>query len=296
MKQTRRAFTLIELLVVIAIIAVLIALLLPAVQQAREAARRSTCKNSLKQIGLALHNYHETFSTLPPGWVDANQFGWSAHILPQMDQASLYGKMNFNQSWTIDTTNPQTILAIYRCPSDVGLSAVRGTTLNGIPTTNAGRSNYPGVSGSLLLGSSMDPTSVNGGTFAVNSKHNFRDFSDGLTNAILVGERRSSGGPTAGVNANPGLDTIWIGVIGVIGAGSQTGQALVIGDCNSGNVLNYKGIAASLTQNTCFGSQHTGGAQFLLGDGSVRFLSENVDAMTYMRLSTINDGVVIGDF
>src|SRR4051812_6730319 len=96
-KTFKRGFTLIELLVVIAIIAVLIALLLPAVQQAREAARRSQCKNNLKQIGLALHNYHDTANTLPPGWIGdptgsnaGNRWGWGTMILPYLDQAPLY--------------------------------------------------------------------------------------------------------------------------------------------------------------------------------------------------------------
>src|SRR4249920_1165294 len=93
-KRNIRGFTLIELLVVIAIIAVLVALLLPAVQQAREAARRASCKSNLKQIGLALHNYHETANTMPPGWIGGNRWGWAVMILPQIDQAPLYSTLS----------------------------------------------------------------------------------------------------------------------------------------------------------------------------------------------------------
>ena len=105
-RRNRRGFTLIELLVVIAIIAILIALLLPAVQQAREAARRSQCSNNLKQIGIALHSYHETARCLPPGWIGVsggvpsangpNGWGWASHLLPQLEQTPLHRKINFN--------------------------------------------------------------------------------------------------------------------------------------------------------------------------------------------------------
>lgn len=303
MKQTRRAFTLIELLVVIAIIAVLIALLLPAVQQAREAARRSQCKNSLKQIGLALHNYHETFNTIPPGYINGagaagggnnNLFGWSAFILPQIDQAPLFNKLNFLITWQSDSTDANVQLPIFRCPSDNGSIGTTLQTLVGNVT--CGRSNYPGVAGlsgynytvyvaGAASGITAVPvtTSVYNGTFGVNSKHNFRDFSDGLSNAILVGERRSAGGPTANPT-NPGNDTVWIGIPNDT---AVPGQTYIMGD--TATVLNT-GVAATPNQTTSFSSLHTGGAQFLLGDGSVRFISNNINFQTYQELSTIGDG------
>ena len=131
-----RGFTLIELLVVIAIIAVLIALLLPAVQQAREAARRTQCKNNLKQIGLALHNYHDNFSALPPGWIGVtgtvtdvygmNGWGWGSKILPQIDQANLYNTMNFSVKMESPANALARVvpLAAFRCASDVAPSGV----------------------------------------------------------------------------------------------------------------------------------------------------------------------------
>src|SRR5262245_45950852 len=140
MRSRRPAFTLIELLVVIAIIAVLIALLLPAVQQAREAARRTQCKNNLKQIGLAYHNYHDTHNCLPPqgetnGFVDSASmnvtpkpvWGWSTYVLPFIDQAPLFNQLNpgptsLTAAVQSNTLYPlvQTMLPVYRCPSDTG--------------------------------------------------------------------------------------------------------------------------------------------------------------------------------
>src|SRR5262245_16035146 len=138
--RSRKGFTLIELLVVIAIIAVLIALLLPAVQQAREAARRSQCKNNLKQIGLGLHNYHDTFGVFAPGFISSTSnsttgigTGWasSAFILPYIDQAPLYNQLN-----TLTPINPsdatqlgliRTVIGVYQCPSDTMLNPSQNT-------------------------------------------------------------------------------------------------------------------------------------------------------------------------
>jgi prepilin-type N-terminal cleavage/methylation domain-containing protein len=169
---TRRrdlGFTLIELLVVIAIIATLIALLLPAVQQSREAARRVQCKNHLKQIGLALHNYHDTAQTLPPGFVLApwpavapQLWGWNTMILPQMDQTALYHAIDTNRSiGDVATATPNlgaTILPAMRCPSDVGSPLILRShvTLNGRNGTGItvlnqlARSNYPAVTGARV--------------------------------------------------------------------------------------------------------------------------------------------------
>ncbi|MDB5385578.1 MAG: hypothetical protein JWM11_1224 [Planctomycetaceae bacterium] len=324
-----RGFTLIELLVVIAIIAVLIALLLPAVQQAREAARRTQCKSSLKQIGIALHNYHETANTLPFGWAGdpsgankGGRWGWGSMILPNIDQAPLYNSFSsftgtsplggaatgFSAMMTsFPMPNPlQTNLAVFRCPSDSGSTLVTSPLSNGYSvsgtTTQFGRSNYAGVVGSVVNGSI--PTTSNGagnGAFSQNSKRNFRDFTDGLSNTFLVGEKRSAG--LAGGQYYGG-DVIWAGVPDETAAPPF---AMHVGDCSPGDTLNIK-TATAPTPTTYipysgFSSSHVGGGHFLMGDGAVRFISENIAsaqtvgvALTYQNLASVNDGQVIGDY
>jgi prepilin-type N-terminal cleavage/methylation domain-containing protein/prepilin-type processing-associated H-X9-DG protein len=327
--NSRKGFTLIELLVVIAIIAVLIALLLPAVQQAREAARRVQCKNNLKQIGLALHNYHEMTNTLPPGWISGtagpSRWGWGTFILPNLDQAPLYHNlsnaagMDANSAMATGFSAVMTTLAqpgplqtpfkSFRCPSDTGTGVVNTPLANGymvmMPpmanTTSFGRSNYAGVMGSdvdWMMGLAMTSTP---GAFGRNSFHNFRDFTDGLSNTLVVGER---GSPRQVNGLYTGGDGIWAGV----GCDSMPqGMALQLGDCSKTNPLNLKVASAptdsSVTPYVSFGSFHTGGANFLLGDGSVRFVSENIATgaagaagSTYQNLATIGDGAVLGDF
>ncbi|MFK7777241.1 MAG: DUF1559 domain-containing protein, partial [Gimesia sp.] len=198
MRIQKRGFTLIELLVVIAIIAILIALLLPAVQQAREAARRSTCKNSLKQIGLALHNYLDTHSTFPPGITRANQHPyagvsgwntgkvlWSAFILPYMDQGPLYNKIDFSMPDPGKNANNADVrsvkLSIYRCPSDPGTTG-----------SSIGPSNYTACVGNSPLGSVSGGGSSyqNNGTsvFFTDSKTKIRDITDGTSNTMMISE------------------------------------------------------------------------------------------------------------
>jgi prepilin-type N-terminal cleavage/methylation domain-containing protein/prepilin-type processing-associated H-X9-DG protein len=322
-----RGFTLIELLVVIAIIAVLVALLLPAIQQAREAARRSQCKNNLKQFGLALHNYHEMCNTLPPGWIGGNRWGWATFILPELDQSALFNSLSKTSGMSLTGTSVlgfsavmpslimpnglQSVLPAFRCPSDNGLNVVtfplgNGYTLATTPaanTTSFGRSNYAGVVGAVVnLG--IVPNVANGlggGAFSQNSKRGFNTFIDGLSNTFLVGERRT---PSFVSNGFSGGDTIWAGVGDEV---SIQGIALTVGDCSFGNKLNLRSTTApSLTSNipySGFSSLHTGGGHFLMGDGSVRFISENISqgpantmGSTYQNLATIADGLPLGEY
>ncbi len=211
----RRGFTLIELLVVIAIIAVLIALLLPAVQQAREAARRSTCKNNLKQIGLALHNYHERFNVFPPGYVDGtvaagnSDYSWPSFILPDIDQAPMYnqlriGNVTLTQNLAIAANKivMQTPMAALSCPSNptpqlndanqpaAGARAITATATDTLPVNS-----YVGMNNSssgLARNRSSDSANASFGAtgfFFRNSKTGFKTLTDGSTNTIVVSER-----------------------------------------------------------------------------------------------------------
>jgi len=375
--RARKGFTLIELLVVIAIIAVLIALLLPAVQQAREAARRSQCKNNMKQIGLALHNYHEIYGTFPPGYVlgsdvtrggvavvapDTNRFGWGAQILAQFDQAPLFKK--FNGSANLDSTvasNPatptifnaslvETILTGYRCPSDPGPEQVT------IGTINFGTSNYIGNYGVGLPSNDAAVVRIQG-IFGRNTKVRIRDIKDGTSNVMMVAERRmpklcepgvwTTGGPSSAAGEQGNFCSVWAGVttasvpkvnhqlpgtaaapgtstptpalFGILG--TTSGHSNLHAIPSSGDLSGVTGInvmkpnkllnpvpatgAGSTTAmsganqdlvTVGFSSWHTGGVQVTLGDGTVRFVSENINDNIWMNLSRRSDGRTLGEF
>lgn len=302
--RTRNAFTLIELLVVIAIIAVLIALLLPAVQQAREAARRSSCKNNLKQMGLALANYHEMSRTFPPGFIGrhANEasiatgrvgfgmpgWGWGVMILPMIDQTTLYQKIDTNTfEARVSNMQPlsQTKIATYRCPSDVG-SHINSSTNR----WDHGTSNYLACYGARNIATIAsipnagydwgNYTSSATGIFSANSSIRVRDVTDGLSNTVLLGE--VAYGTIGGVDYRGGL---WIGT-----------------PWNSGYLCAQTALNASTefrifgTNPSAYSSFHTGRAQFVLADGSVRFISENVNGQTLSHLADRADGEVLGEF
>lgn len=322
-----RGFTLIELLVVIAIIAVLIALLLPAVQQAREAARRSQCKNNLKQIGLALHNYAESYGVLPPGVVHktGNQnvaalgsYGWGTFILPQLDQTALFNTMRVNEtdldnllrdtSDPVRQRSPFTVIPVYRCPSDTAPDLNNRREWD-VPynqffknqPVHLGTSNYVGVSGSRWstpeqwVVNNVDPY----GTFWGDSRVKFRDITDGLSNTFIVGERDWELGWAAN----------WVGQRNYTGTGiwgSRQNLAILNVKINDPLLQPNGNPAASRG----FSSQHAGGAHFLFGDGRVQFISENIEYNDvqpaqqkpnntlglFQRLGRRNDGHVLGEF
>lgn len=309
-----RGFTLIELLVVIAIIAVLIALLLPAVQQAREAARRSQCRNNLKQIGLALHNYHETFGVFPPGNVHSitdvtlntagrAAYGWGAFILPQLEQANLFNQLNVNgrelhtlmQNASLRPLTQQSV-PVYRCPSDTApaLNDRRLFTNAIYGDTATATSSYVGVHGtrwswaSDWLLSQQDPY----GIFWPDSKVRVADITDGTSNVFLVGERNWE------FNS-----AIWIGTRNYQGNGE-------VGLRQNQGITNWKINLPGTNAPRAFHSAHVGGAHFLFGDGRVQFISDtihfdntlgvagNPQSMlgTYQRLGMRNDGALTGEY
>ncbi|MFT5322541.1 MAG: prepilin-type N-terminal cleavage/methylation domain-containing protein [Planctomycetaceae bacterium] len=275
----RSGFTLIELLVVIAIIAILIALLLPAVQQAREAARRSQCKNNLAQIALATLNYEMAHGVLPPGCVNPDgpitstaegyHMSWTVQLLPYMDQTPLFQKIDFSkgayeQEGLIDIVRMQA----YFCPSDPG---------------DEDSVSFAGCNG----GSETQIAEDNEGVFFLNSRIRYRDILDGSTNTLFFGEKPRIEGD---LNWMSGTRT------SLKNTGSKPNQL----PKNQGLHGRHQGIAPEDMSDPnvvgSFGSWHTGGAQFALGDGSVRFLSENIDAVIYESLGKRADGTLPVEF
>ncbi|MDB5343454.1 MAG: xcpT 37 [Schlesneria sp.] len=315
-KAKSRGFTLIELLVVIAIIAVLIALLLPAVQQAREAARRTQCKNNLKQYGLAIHNYNDVANILPssmnfnPGTCcGVSGVGALVLLMPYMDQAPAYNSINFSNvaaDWSLPVASSAPAGNRYfeispgftRCPSD---TAPKTYSL-GNPASNWATGSYGLSDGSQAHGSHLC-SSYGGNTFgtgsgALSSVSNsqqisgisarggatfrFADVTDGLSNTIFMGEVRAECSDHA-QNGWANTNMNWFGTAAPINFNTCTGGS----GCNSINEWNTS---------MGFKSRHVGGAHFLLGDGSIRFISENVDYNTYQKLGDRRDGQVVGEF
>ena len=310
LKRWYRAFTLIELLVVIAIIAVLIALLLPAVQQAREAARRSQCKNNLKQYGLALHNYHDATLRFPSG-ASIELWGPLTFLLPYLDQAPAYNLMNFNNGihssgtrWSCggesarllalnpDHPNSRNI-PVSVCPSDPYGTFVAAWSSSSTWST----SDYIGVGGSGAYVGQVnqrsnipwDPNPANhqparNGVLFWKSYIKIADITDGTSNTLVIGERGIDatgsyiGGLCNGAEGN-----------GFIPTGLGLGVAPLPVTTGIGG-----GYKANDIQS--FWSYHTGGLHFLMADGAVRFVSNSLDYNTYQNLATRAGGEVIGEF
>lgn len=338
----RSGFTLIELLVVIAIIAVLIALLLPAVQQAREAARRSQCKNNLKQVGLALHNFHDTYLRFPPGGAnDMQPFGnasgpswgssWKVYILPYIDQAPVYmrwdltsGNSGYVNANNLDLVNGLT-LGVYACPS----SSITPFAWNGRTKM---RTSYTGTAGAynVTAGSATNKNPFNvgiqqgccngTGSFAsengllyAGSKTNMRDVTDGTSNTFIVHEESDYLRDAAGVPIAASKD--YLNSSGIYGW--TMGSAHALNQMQTGwgdgrhfncstvrygiNTRGLSGTAADGTNsdvgaNFPISSQHVGGAHVLMTDGAVRFLSQNLNFDTLLRLAAKADNDPIGEF
>lgn len=309
----RRAFTLIELLVVIAIIAVLIALLLPAVQQAREAARRTQCKNNLKQLGLGLHNYHGSFNCFPFGQLNSAK-GYSAisQMLPYFDQAPLYNLINFSLAYN-DPANNAALVAVLpalRCPSD------GNNNLSG----QGGPTNYMANKGSGVIW--QDATGPNTGmppqtgVMFYNSSIRIGDITDGTSNTAAFSERMLADGNNSIVSpiadvffspASPATPDDAIAMCAAVDINDLSNQfPLFMGapwihgqhtylHINGPNSRSC-GFFTVLRANMPPSSRHVGGVHVQLCDGSVRFVSENIDRVVWRAIGTRAGGEVVGDF
>lgn len=333
MRSRRPGFTLVELLVVIAIIGILVALLLPAVQAAREAARRMQCGNNLKQQVLACHNYHDTYKTLPSGWLtkrtpatppigavatsnNLNLWGWGALVMPFVEQSPLHSQLNVgNMHLQVASQTPLLLAAMqqpipsYRCPSDVG--PVINTNRDDYHYTGAASnalatSNYIGANSSFDL--VANPGTLIAGVFIEDLGRGFNDILDGTSNVLAIGERRWRIKRVDGT-----INTVGAGVI--FGIGRRNAAGMRASSTGAGiTQINTDAINEGNTNwaRRGFSSQHPGGTQFALCDGSVRFVAETIDHdssgdpfgksnnqavnTTYERLLSIGDGEPVGDY
>jgi prepilin-type N-terminal cleavage/methylation domain-containing protein/prepilin-type processing-associated H-X9-DG protein len=323
--RRRSAFTLIELLVVLAIIAILIGLLLPAVQKVREAANRLSCQNNLKQIGLALHNHEGVHHAFPPGYLsqpdnpamgpadpqfnDAGPgWGWMTYLLPWLEQDNLYKALNRG----LPCHHPGNAAAVrtplkpFRCPSDfAGGNPAWGDTVNVVDVNGNtlavfGRSNYVASVGSSTLWCSWPVTLQPNGVMYRNSSVRIADVTDGLSQTVFVGERSSNL-----------ADSVWPGTVpfsthfawppfASIGTGgvnrAYDGPGAYVGA--HGGPCPYEDPVVIHPPNSPLGhsdqmqSGHTGGANILMGDGSVRFYGDGNLLSTWVALTSRNGGEV----
>ena len=294
-KRTPGGFTLIELLVVIAIIAILIALLLPAVQQAREAARRTSCKNNMKQLGLAIHNYHDVHLCFPmsarsgvTAGGPSSGFSWITMALPYFDQAPLFNQLNLNYKLTENTvTNNRTLietpLPTLLCPSDP-TQAVRSDLANwwawpGEPTAGTVGRGPAGVTCYMGYQGDWFDTEPPDGMFerSPRRKVRMRDIIDGTSNVMAVGERSPSYSPWCAWAAGNGVWIVDRYRINQIRETEPIPNAAEVGGVKYGAI-----------------SMHEGGIQVVFADGSVHFLSENMDHTTYQQMGRHADGLPVG--
>jgi prepilin-type N-terminal cleavage/methylation domain-containing protein/prepilin-type processing-associated H-X9-DG protein len=325
-RRARPAFTLIELLVVIAIIAILIGLLLPAVQKVREAASRMKCQNNLKQIGLGLHNYHDSYQKFPMGWTDSRpSWAWGTWILPYIEQGNLYNQLNpsnqpgsgtlFEVAMANNLALLQTKISVYICPSDNNpagnLNDNRKFTTTTVPSAPAagisiGISNYVASNGNTARTTPAPTNTPEGGVFAVDRQYNVLQVLDGTSNTFMCGERATRvPGTTTGVQAAG----VWAGVNRA--EGSEYPQYYAVSGFTCFRMPDGRSDTGGNNPERAYSSLHTGGSNFVLCDGSVRFVSNNINFNytdagnqkdnpalwgTFNKLGAMADGQPLGDF
>jgi len=308
----RRAFTLIELLVVISIIGVLIALLLPAVQAAREAARRMQCTNNLKQIGLALHNYQSSYDVFPPGYSslwdkdsgDAGTaeddigpgWGWASMILPQMEQTAVFNAINFALTMTSRANDTAQFIRFnsYLCPSDnpQQLIPVRDeANANTLYTVASG--NYIGMFGTGEIG---EAPGAGDGMFYRNSRLSFANLIDGSSQTLMVGERSHNLSYVTWTGRSIGgylfKTSLFEGGTDQFAADPEESFTMILGPVGTENGPRTPNHPMAHVED--YWSYHPGGVNFLFGDGSVRFLKNQINKNVYQALATRAGGEIIG--
>jgi len=329
--RMEKGFTLIELLVVIAIIAILIALLLPAVQQSREAARRSQCKNNLKQIALATHNFHDTHSKFPRA-VHRPEFGGKANachnsafvpVLPYLEQAQIAQQYVEDEpyayevgeefTWnTLDSagntvtagtrtaTGTNKTLAtiklnVFRCPSMTEPSSTvtqSGVTVPRFLAVSSYLANLGnrGINGSAVKTTSTQDSTTDG-LFNIYTQSSMRDVTDGLSNTFMFGEGSYHFTTDAAGTVVSENGPTWVS--GLFGYSN----GLVSQEFNTKSSVTPSGLPSDVKYGAqAFRSEHTGGGHFALGDGAVRFVSENIDRNLYRSLGTRSNSEIIGEY
>lgn len=311
-RTKRDAFTLIELLVVIAIIAILVAILLPAVQQAREAARRSTCKNNLKQLALAMHNYHDVNNCLPLGMV--HRINWRVSVLPFMEQNNIYDLLTFDESFQGNGVSANTqVMGGHIVPAMICPSNIIDPMTNNAYGTNGQRmqyANYLAISGAVDETAPDNAThgrcrrfygwTCDNGSMMINERVAFRDLTDGLTNTFILGEQSGRDEGMSYGDRRNGYYGGWHGTgntdkysdnINGIGSGITPIQYPLNSQCND-----FWACGVPYLNSAILNSEHAGGVQFAMADGSVRFISENLSMITLRNLAMKQDGQVLGEF
>ncbi|MEW4564388.1 DUF1559 domain-containing protein [Bremerella sp. JC770] len=329
MMYRTKAFTLVELLVVIAIIGVLVALLLPAVQQAREAARRMSCSNNLKQLALSTHNFHDTFGALPSGYPDSvlsntgnPEFAWNVYLFPHLELNNEYEALGVTQyklyeildalgdkagSTSVASYPTQfqpfvqatsSLISVWNCPSSVNELF---TSFSDGTFTDAGGTSYSnryrrdeGVATTTYVGNAGRAdnagTKDGYGIFNYNNQVRFRDVTDGTSNTFLIGEK--------GIAGSTKDTPSWLGT--PKSPGNTIPASCVV------SMVNFPlnpGISDPNTERFAFSSFHPGGALFAYVDGSVHFISETISYDTdpsalgaYQKLGDRRDGQTLGEF
>jgi prepilin-type N-terminal cleavage/methylation domain-containing protein/prepilin-type processing-associated H-X9-DG protein len=304
----RRAFTLIELLVVIAIIAILIGMLLPAVQKVREAAARSKCSNNLKQLGLAFHNYNDAQGSLPPGqwnnfysndapWIRGC---WLQPLLPYIEQDNLFRiydtARQTNGNWALLCPNKDTMISTVICPSDPNSpkTQTRDTnTINGVATMQGLHTNYAVCSGNTAYGT----TGLNlNGVFYVKSKTRVQAIPDGTSSTLFASEILVVPDTTGANDLRGRYCNSWYG--------NNWFSTLNPPNTTAPDIVGYQGVSIPLAPSTLVAttdpsvqmaarSGHSGGVNALMGDGSVRFVSNSINLVTWQAMGTRAGGEVV---